>query len=112
MIKVSIMYPQNAGTKFDHDYYRDRHLPLIKSRLGDALKYYTIDRELAAAPGSPAPYVAMCHLICDSLESYEKAFGPYAKEITTDIGKFTDRKPVTQFSLIVVENSAEALQPA
>ena len=112
MIKVSIMYPQDAGTRFDHDYYRDSHLPLIKSRMGDALRYYTIDRELSGAPGGKAPYVGMCHLICDSLEAYQVAFGPHAKEIVTDIGKFTDRKPITQFSQVVVENSAEALQTA
>ena len=106
MIKVSIMYPQSAGTRFDHDYYRDSHLPLIKRRMGAALRYYTIDRELAAG----APYVAMCHLICDSLESYQTAFGPYAEEIKTDIGKFTDRAPVTQISQVVVENSAEVAQ--
>ena len=111
MIKVSIMYPQNAGTRFDHDYYRDKHLPLIKRRMGDALKYYTIDSGLSGgAPGTPAPYVGMCHLICDSIESYHSGMGPHAKEITTDIGNFTDRTPVTQISQVVVENSAEALQ--
>lgn len=29
MIKVSIMYPNTPGTRFDHGYYRDKHLPLI-----------------------------------------------------------------------------------
>ena len=108
MIKVSIMYPQNAGTRFDHDYYRDNHLPLIKKRMGAGLKYYTIDRELAG--GAPAPYVAMCHLLCDSLESYQSSFAPHAQEITADIRKFTDRTPISQMSEVVVENSAEVMQ--
>ena len=47
MIKVSVMYPHSPGVRFDHDYYRDKHLPLIKSRMGAALKYYTIDKELS-----------------------------------------------------------------
>ena len=111
MIKVSIMYPQNAGTRFDHDYYRDHHTPLIKNRMGAALKYYTVDRELGGgAPGGPAPYVAMVHLICDSLESYQSAFAPHAQEIKADIRNFTDRTPITQISQVVVENSANALQ--
>ena len=29
MIKVSVMYPNRPGARFDHDYYRDKHLPLI-----------------------------------------------------------------------------------
>ena len=29
MIKMSVYYPANGGSKFDHDYYRTRHMPLI-----------------------------------------------------------------------------------
>ena len=46
MIKVSIMYPNTPGLQFDHDYYRDKHLPLIQRRLGAGLKYCTIDKGL------------------------------------------------------------------
>ena len=106
MIKVSVMYPQSPGTRFDHDYYREKHLPLIKSSMGAGLKYYTIDKELAAG----APYIAMCHLMCDSLESYQSSMGPHAAEIKADIRNFTDRIPVTQISQVVVEHSVEALQ--
>ena len=53
MIKVSVMYPNQPGVRFDHDYYRTKHLPLIKSRMGAALKYYTIDKALMDAEGKP-----------------------------------------------------------
>ena len=106
MIKVSVMYPNRPGVRFDHDYYREQHLPLIKRRMGAGLKYYTIDRGLAgAAPDSPATYVGMCHLICDSAEQYEAAFGPHAAELTGDVGNFTDRTPIMQVSEIVVDTS-------
>jgi uncharacterized protein (TIGR02118 family) len=107
MIKVSVMYPQSPGTRFDHDYYRNNHLPLIKRSMGAALEYYAIDREIAnGAPKSP--FVAMCHLICDSIESYQAAMGPHGKEIAADIRNFTDRTPVTEFSEVVIENSTTA----
>src|SRR5215475_2632750 len=76
MIKVSVMYPNKPGVRFDHDYYREKHLPLIKSRMGAALKYYAIDKELTAGVDAPAAYVAMCHLLCDSVQAYQSAFGP------------------------------------
>ena len=47
MIKVSVMYPNGPGVRFDHDYYRDKPLPLIRSRLGAALKYCAIDKRWA-----------------------------------------------------------------
>src|SRR6266446_9652578 len=48
---AGILYPNNAGARFNHDYYRDKHMPLIKARLGDTCKYYTVDKGLAG--GAP-----------------------------------------------------------
>ena len=108
MIKVSVMYPNRPGVRFDHDYYRTKHLPLIKSRMGAALKYYTIDRVLMDGEGKPlGAYVAMCHLLCDSLDEYQSSFGPHAHEIDGDIRNFTDVTPIIQISEVVVENSAK-----
>jgi uncharacterized protein (TIGR02118 family) len=101
------MYANKPGVRFDHEYYRDRHLPLIKNRMGAGLKYYTIDKGLSGgAPNDPPEFVAMCHLFCDSAAAYQSAFGPYAQEILRDIVKFTDVTPVVQISEVIVENSA------
>jgi uncharacterized protein (TIGR02118 family) len=108
MIKVTVMYPNSPGIRFDHNYYRDRHMPLIKSRMGAGLKYYSVERGLAGgALGTPATYVAACDLLCDSVETYQSSFGPHAQEIRADICNFTDQTPVVQISEVVVENSAE-----
>jgi uncharacterized protein (TIGR02118 family) len=103
MIKVTVMYANAPGARFDHAYYRDKHMPLVKARMGDRCKYYTVDRGLAGgAPGAPAPYVAMCHIFCDSVEAYQAGFGPHAKEIMGDIANYTDRTPAIQISEVVV----------
>ena len=102
MVKISVMYPNSPQARFDHDYYRDRHLPLIERKMGPALKFYTIDKGLrGAAPGAPAPYIGMCHLLCDTLDAYESSFGPHAKEITADIRSFTTVTPIVQISEVV-----------
>src|SRR5207249_3938104 len=63
MIKVSVMYPNNPGARFDHDYYRDKHMPLVKERMGAHCKFYTVDKGLGGAPPGSAPtYIAMCHI--------------------------------------------------
>ena len=109
MIKVSVMYPNGPGVRFDHKYYREKHLPLIKRRMGAALKYYTIDKGLSGAtPQASATYVGMCHLLCDSLETYHAAHDPHAEELFGDIRNFTEVTPVVQISEVVVENSATA----
>lgn len=102
MIKVSIMYPHTEGARFDHDYYRDRHLPLLQERMGAACLRYAIDRGLTGgAPGAPLPYVAMCHIYCESVETFQGSFGPHAAEIMADIPKYTDLAPVVQISEVV-----------
>jgi uncharacterized protein (TIGR02118 family) len=107
MIKVSVMYLNSPGVRFDHNYYSDKHLPLIKSRMGAVLKYYTIDKALrGGASDAPATYVAMCHLLCDSIEAYQSSFGPYAQELQENIRNFTNQTPIVQISEVVVENSA------
>jgi len=103
MIKVSVMYPNTPGARFDHKYYRNKHMPLVKERMGDKCKYYTIDKGLAGGePGSPATYVGMCHIFCDSVEAFQAGFGPHAKEILADIANYTDLKPILQISEVVV----------
>jgi uncharacterized protein (TIGR02118 family) len=108
MIKVSVMYPDRPGARFDHDYYRDSHMPLIKRRMGTALKYYSVDKGLTGGTSeAPVTYVGMCHLMCDSLESYHASFDPHAQELSRDIRNFTDQTPVVQISQVVIENSAK-----
>jgi uncharacterized protein (TIGR02118 family) len=78
MIKVSVMYPNTPGARFDHTYYRDKHMPLVKKKMGDSCKSYTVDKGLAGgAPGAPATYVGMCHIFCESVEAFQAGFGPH-----------------------------------
>ena len=104
MIKVSVMYPNQTGARFDHTYYRDKHMPLVKARMGDGCLYYTVDKGLAGgSPGTPPTYIGMCHIFAESVESFQAAFGPHAKEILGDIPNYTDLSPVMQISEVVVE---------
>lgn len=104
MIKVSVMYPHAPGAKFDHDYYRDRHMPMVQRLMGAHLRRYTVDRGISSGdPGSPPVYAAAGHLYCDSLQAFQEGFGPHSAEILGDIPRYTDIKPVMQISEIVVE---------
>jgi uncharacterized protein (TIGR02118 family) len=103
MIKVSVMYPNTPGARFNHEYYRDKHMPLLKARMGASCKSYTVDKGLSgAAPDTPAPYIGMCHIFCDSVEAFQSGFGPHAEEIMGDIPNYTDLSPVIQLSEVVV----------
>jgi len=102
MIKVSVMYPNAPGARFDHAYYRDKHMPLIKNRLGAACNDYTIDRGLlGGAPGLPPTYIAACHIFSDSMQTFQAAMELHGAEILNDIPNYTDQVPVIQINEVV-----------
>jgi uncharacterized protein (TIGR02118 family) len=99
VVKISVMYPYSAGARFDHDYYRDRHVPFVLECMGPACKSHSIDKGLSGGrPGTPPLYAAACHVVCDSVEAFDMAFGPRAREIAADTPNYTDIKPVMQVS--------------
>jgi uncharacterized protein (TIGR02118 family) len=103
LIKVSVMYPNTAGVQFNHAYYRDTHMPMVKAKMGGHCKSYTVDKGLAGGtPDAPATYVAMCHIYCDTVESFLAGFGPHAKAIMADVPNYTNAQPVVQISEVVV----------
>jgi uncharacterized protein (TIGR02118 family) len=100
------MFKNAPGARFDHEYYRNTHMPLVKKHMGKSCLYYTVDKGLTGgAPDEPATYVGMCHIFCDSVESFQAGFGPHAKEIMDDIPNYTDVAPTIQISEVVVERS-------
>jgi len=53
MIRLTVLYPAADGATFDHDYYREKHIPLCVQTWG--LDGAEIDR------GIDGPYVAAVH---------------------------------------------------
>ena len=103
MIKVSVMYPNGPDAHFDEAYYRDKHMPMVKQLMGDHCKSYAVDRAIASGQdASNAPYIAMGHLFCESVEAFQAGFGPHTKEIMADIPNYTNQKPIIQMSEVLV----------
>jgi len=103
MIKVSVVYPNAEGKKFDMDYYCNSHVPMVASLLGDALKGATVEKGLGGgAPGSPAPYAGMGNMYFNTVEEFGNSFGPNAEKIMGDLPNFTNIEPVIQVSEVMI----------
>jgi uncharacterized protein (TIGR02118 family) len=103
MIKVSVLYPNNEGSKFDMRYYCESHIPMVQQRLGAACKGVAVEQGISGAtPGSRAAYAAMGHLYFDSVETFQTAFAPHAASIMADIPNYTDIQPTMQISEVKV----------
>jgi uncharacterized protein (TIGR02118 family) len=99
MIRVSVLYPNSAVAKFDMNYYVGKHMPLVREKSGAACKGITVDQGLAGgAPGAPATYVAMGHLLYDSVEAFQAIFAEHGPAFLADVPNFTNVQPVIQIS--------------
>jgi uncharacterized protein (TIGR02118 family) len=103
MIKVSVLYPNRPGAKFDMDYYCNNHIPMVQQKLGAACKRVGVEQGIAGmGPGAPATYIAMGHIYCDSVAAFEAAFAPHAQTIMDDIPNYTDVEPTIQISEVKI----------
>ena len=67
MIKVSVFYTNNEGSKFDMNYYCNSHIPMVRQKLGAACKGAAVEQGITGAtPGSRPGFIAMGHIYFDS----------------------------------------------
>jgi len=99
VIKVSVLYPNEPGSRFDMDYYCATHMPMAQRLLAPALRGVQVEQGISGdAPGSPAPYAAMGHLLFESLEAFLSVFVPNAAQLQGDIPNYTNVAPKIQIS--------------
>lgn len=105
MVTISILYPNRKDARFDVRYYVDTHMPLSIELLSahPGFKGVTVTRGLGGAvPGTDAAYVAMCHFLFDSAESFLAAFLPHAATLQGDIPNYTDIEPIIQVNEVLI----------
>jgi uncharacterized protein (TIGR02118 family) len=94
MIRVSVFYPAAEGATFDHDYYRDTHVPLCVRTWNP--------RSAEIDKGVDGPNVAAVHLTFESLDALQQAMAAEGTaEILADVANYTTITPVLQTSEIV-----------
>ncbi len=103
MIKVSVIYANEEGKKFDLDYFAGTHMALVHSRLDSmGLLRTEVERGISSAdPSAPAPFVAIGVLYFSTVEEVHEAFKTHGRELMGDIPNYTDISPQIQISEIV-----------
>jgi uncharacterized protein (TIGR02118 family) len=105
MKKISILYPNRPDAKFDFQYYAETHMPLSIQLLSShaGFRGVSVERGIGTSdPGMPVPYIAMCHFLFDSVESFIEAFTPHAATLQGDIPNYTDIEPILQFNEVLI----------
>ncbi|HEX8446818.1 MAG TPA: EthD family reductase [Sphingomonas sp.] len=96
MAILMVLYPTNAGTRFDADYYVGTHMPLVR----DAWTQHGLVSAEALLPDQPDPaFAAVAMLTFRDASARDAALaGPEAAAVFADVPRFTDISPVAQLS--------------
>jgi len=94
MIRMTVLYPSGDGSTFDHDYFRDTHVPM-------AVKAWSLS-SAHVLKGLNGPYVAGVEFSFGSEDDLNAAFAaPGTAEVMADVANYTNITPVLQTSEIV-----------
>ena len=95
MIKVTVMYPNEEGKKFDMDYYVNKHIPMVAVLLtpGGLIRCEVEKGISGTDPNSPPMHVAVGCLYFSAVEEVHAAFSTHGRAIMGDIPNYTDITP-------------------
>ena len=95
------MYPNNEGAHFDFDYYRTKHMDLVKTHLKPfGLIKTDIDKGISGSSDQPAPYICVGNLYFESRDAYDSGTAEIGPILREDIPNFTNITPIRQISEI------------
>lgn len=93
MIRMSVLYPGGEDAKFDHDYYKNSHVPL-------ACSTWNVGAEIDK--GINGPNVAAVHFFFESMDQMQAALAAEGTAaVMADVPNYADITPVMQISEVV-----------
>lgn len=103
MIRVSVIYPNEPGKKFDWGYYLDKHIGARVQNLKSlGLVRYEVDKGLGTRqPGAPAPFLCIAHMYFNNIGDFQKCMAAHGADLMSDVPNFTDIQPQMQISEII-----------
>lgn len=109
LTRISILYPNKAGARFDFDHYTKVHMPMAVDLLSTHPEYrgVTVERAVSGMEANTPPaFTAMCHFLFTSAEAFLEAFVPNAAALQGDMPNYTDIEPIIQFGQVAFSNVA------
>ena len=103
MIRVTVLYPNETGKKFDWDYYTNKHVPMVGRVLGPlGLVRAEVDKGISAPdPKAPPPFIAVANLFFNDVDTVHSAFRQAGRQVMGDIPNYTDIRPQILISEIL-----------
>lgn len=104
MIRVSAIYPNEPGSRFDARYYLEQHEPFAT----DMLKPFGLEAIRTALGRSsldqgPPPFWAISEMVFTTEDQFHTAMEQCGERLFADVPNYTNVTPILQFSEIGAE---------
>ena len=99
-VSMQVAYPINDNTNFDHDYYVESHLAIIKENWSEHILEMIVTKGVSGGKDIPSPYYAIATIIFetnDEMKAAMKKGGPVFK----DIGNYYNNSPIMMLGEVV-----------
>ena len=103
MYCVTVTYPKSEDTKFNHEYYVEKHIPLCAEAFAEYGFLGTVLRSgQGGAPGATDVNYASIDLLFASQAQMQQALAAAGRVVSADLANYTDAKPKMTFSAVQV----------
>ena len=100
MNRVTVLYPNQAGAKFDFDYYTRKHVPWVSGFVGQKIE---VRKGISSPTGSSPAFVCLASIHITSIEEFQTVLAQHGTEIMADIPHYTNVEPIIQFDEVLVQ---------
>jgi uncharacterized protein (TIGR02118 family) len=92
---LTILYPNSAGVRWDVEYYRTHHMPLIMRLYGDkAIKRFELRKGATGQTGGPPPYIGSVNIYINDQKAFDAAGAEHGKTLVADVPHFSSVMPI------------------
>jgi uncharacterized protein (TIGR02118 family) len=98
---LSVFYPWQADARFDFDYYRDKHLKMMRDLYGKSVGRFEVRKGLRKGDGSPPAFIAVMTVEIRSLDAFDAAGKEHLPTLLADLANFSNVTPVGQIEEVL-----------
>ena len=92
---LTIVYPNSDGVRWDVEYYKAHHMPLIMSLYGkDAIKRFELRKGATGQTGGPPPYIGSVNIYINDQKAFDAAGKQHGPTLVADVPHFSSVMPI------------------
>lgn len=92
---LTIVYPNSDGVRWDVDYYKAHHMPLIMRLYGkDAIKRFELRKGATGQTGGAPPYIGSVNIYINDQKAFDAAGKEHGPTLVKDVPHFSSVMPI------------------